>query len=85
MAKVRFEGQETEVTDGSQIVRAVEELGLPLGCQDGLCGTCMSTVVQGMDNLEPLNDKERDMDLSDVQRLACQCKIIAGLVELSVD
>ena len=85
MARVRFESQEAEVADGSRIVRTVEELGLPLGCQDGICGTCMSTVVHGMENLEPLNDKERDMGLSDGQRLACQCEIISGLVELSVD
>lgn len=85
MATIRFEGRDAEVADGTEIVKTVEELGLPLGCQDGLCGTCMSTVVQGMENLEVRNEKEIDMDIPDNQRLACQCVIKSGLVELSVD
>lgn len=85
MATIRFEGKDSTLPDGKQILRTAEELGLPFGCQDGLCGTCMSTVVQGMENLEPPNQKELDMDLSSDQRLACQCVIKSGLVELSVD
>ena len=85
MATLRFEGRDAEVADGTQILRTAEELGLPFGCQDGVCGTCTSTVVLGMENLEALNEKELDMDIADDQRLACQCVIKSGLVELSVD
>ena len=47
MATVKFEGEEREVADGGAVVEACEDMGLPFGCQDGLCGTCMSTVVEG--------------------------------------
>ena len=85
MAKVIFEGEEREVADGSAVMEACEDLGLPFGCQDGICGTCTSIVTQGADNLEPKNEKEVDFDLPDGQRLACQCKIKAGTVEFSLD
>ncbi len=85
MATIRFEGRDAEVADGTKILRTAEELGLPFGCQDGICGTCMSTVLQGMENLEVRNEKELDMDIPDDQRLVCQCVIKSGLVELSVD
>lgn len=85
MATVKFEGEEREVADGSAVVEACEDMGLPFGCQDGLCGTCMSTVVEGMANLEPKNEKEEDFDLPEGQRLVCQCKIKSGTVEFSLD
>ena len=85
MATVKFEGEEREVADGGSVVEACEDMGLPFGCQDGLCGTCMSTVVEGADNLAPKNDKEEDFDLPDGQRLACQCTIKSGTVEFSID
>ena len=85
MAIIRFEGQETEVSDGSKILEACEEMGVPFGCQDGLCGTCISTVLQGMENLEPVNVKEEEMGLAKDQRLMCQCVIRGGLVEIACD
>jgi ferredoxin len=85
MAMIRFEGQEKEVSDGSRVMETCEELGVPFGCHDGICGTCMSTVVEGMDNLESMNDKEEDMGLADGQRLCCQCVIKNGVVEFSLD
>ena len=85
MAKVKFEGEEREVADGTKVMEACEDMGLPFGCQDGLCGTCTSTVVEGMDNLEPKNEKEDDFDLPENQRLVCQCVIKSGTVEFSLD
>lgn len=85
MAKVIFEGEGREVTDGVKVMEACEDLGLPFGCQDGICGTCMSNVTQGAENLTPKNDKEDDFDLPDGQRLACQCSIKSGTVEFSLD
>ena len=85
MAKVIFEGEERQVTDGSKVIEACEDLGLPFGCQDGICGTCMSIVAQGADNLEPRNEKENDFDLPDGHRLVCQCTIKSGAVEFSLD
>jgi len=85
MAKVRFEGEEKEVVDGGAVLEALEELGLPFGCTDGLCGTCMSTIVDGKDNLSKMSEKEEDFDLEEGKRLACQCKINGGTAEFSID
>ncbi len=55
---------------------------LPFGCRDGLCGTCTVNVVQGMDFLSPLTDKEVKVikevnfgTLAPNMRLSCQMKI----------
>ena len=85
MAKVIFEGDEREVADGTAVMEACEDLGLPFGCQDGICGTCMSIVTQGAENLEGKNEKENDFDLPDGQRLVCQCKVKSGTVEFTLD
>ena len=51
-----------------------EELGITFGCQDGICGTCIVEVEEGMRNLGEKNTEEIDMSLEDNQRLVCQCK-----------
>lgn len=84
MATIRFEGEEREVADGSRIQEACEDMGMPFGCTDGLCGTCRCTVVSGMENLEPMNEKEEDMDLLKGERLACQLHIKSGEVTFEV-
>jgi len=85
MAKIRYEGQEAELPDNTRIIETCDELGVPFGCQDGMCGTCICTVLEGMENLQPKNDKEEDMGLAPNERLACQAVIKTGLVELSTD
>lgn len=85
MAILKFEGQQGEVEDGKRILETAEELGMPFGCTDGLCGTCRCTVVSGAENLPPRNDKEEDMGIDDNERLACQLTIKSGEVELAVD
>lgn len=84
MAIIRFEGVEREVPDNSRIQEECEEMGMPFGCTEGICGTCRCEVVSGMENLEPRNDKEEDMDLEGNERLACQCVIKTGTVEFTV-
>ena len=85
MAVIRFEGEEREIPDGSTIVEVCEEMGLPFGCQDGICGTCTATVLEGMECLGPKNESEEEMDLEKGYRLVCQCKILTGIVEFSLD
>lgn len=85
MAIVRFEGEEREVTDGSKVLQTCEEMGMPFGCTEGLCGTCRCTIVQGAEHLGPLNEAESDADLEEGERLACQCTISGGTVEFSID
>jgi ferredoxin len=84
MAKIVFEGETREVPDGTRVFETCEEMGMPFGCTEGVCGTCRCTVVSGMENLSPKNTKEDDMDLDDGERLACQCTIKSGTVEFSI-
>lgn len=57
------------------------------GCRDGACGACMVRVLQGAENLSPMQDDERDfletMAAEPNERLACQCKV-KGDVTLEV-
>jgi ferredoxin len=85
MAIIRFEEEEREVADGSNVMEACEDMGLPFGCTDGICGTCMSVPSAGAFNLESMTEKELDFDLPKGQRLACQCVIKGGEVEFILD
>lgn len=86
MAKLIFEtnGEETEVADQSPIAQACEEAGVPFACTEGVCGTCVIEVVEGMDNLTDFTQEEKDF-LGDqgCERLACQCKIKSGNVKIN--
>lgn len=85
MAVIRFEGREMEVPDASPIAEACEVLGIPFGCRDGSCKTCTCTVVTGVENLEGKSEKEKARSLAANERLACQCVVKSGLVELHLD
>lgn len=85
MAVLRFEGDELDVPEGERLLEYAEQLGVPFGCQDGVCGTCRARVVAGMEFLKPRNDKEEDMDLDPDERLVCQCVITGGEVEIEVE
>ncbi|MGYP001571330431 len=84
MAKIISDkGVKEDVKDGDPIKQVcMEKLNVPFACEDGLCGTCVVEVLEGMQNLSEKNDKEKDMGLSDNQRLACQCQIKKGTVKL---
>ena len=85
MAKIIFEEnkEEADLPDGSPIAEACEQAGVPFACTEGVCGTCVIEVTEGMDNLSPFTQEERDF-LGDMgcERLACQCKIQQGKVKL---
>ena len=85
MAIIRFEEEEREIPDGTSPVEACEDMGLPFGCTEGICGTCMSVVSEGVFNLAPKTEKENDFDLPKGQRLVCQCIVKAGTVEFALD
>jgi len=58
------------------------------GCRDGACGACMIRVVQGAENLSPMQDHERDfletMAAEPNERLACQCRVFGDVtIEVS--
>ena len=74
------DGKEIILPDGSPIKDFCESIGVPFGCKDGLCGTCVVDVLKGMENLSPRNEKENDLGLTGNSRLSCQCLIKKGTV-----
>ena len=77
------------VKKGTALVDVADthETGLDFGCRDGVCGTCVVTVLRGTENLSPPDFKEKDtlenFDAEPGQRLACQVKIL-GDVEIQI-
>lgn len=85
MAKLIFETvkEEVELPDGSPIQEACEHAGVPFGCTEGICGTCVLEVTEGIENLSPFNQAEADfLGEMNKERLACQCKIMGGCVKV---
>jgi ferredoxin len=86
MAKLIFDNseEEMEIADGSEITEACEEQGVPFACTEGVCGTCVIEVTEGMENLSPFTQEEKDfLGEQDKERLACQCKILGGCVRIN--
>lgn len=83
MAIIVIDGEEMEVADGAPIADTCEEAGVPLVCRAGICGSCVITVEEGMENLEELTSEEEEMGLGPDQRLVCQAVIRSGKVVIS--
>lgn len=85
MAKLIFENnnEEVEITDGSSIKDECEQAGIPFACSEGVCGSCIIEVTEGMENLTEPTQAEKDF-LGEIQseRLACQCNIKKGTVKI---
>ncbi len=81
MATLKTDTMEVEIADGERIINACEKVGIPFGCKDGSCGTCLINVVSGMENLsDPAAAERAEIPLAENQRLACQCRIKKGVV-----
>ena len=83
MAKLIINDEEFEIEDGTNIVDTIEEAGIPIGCSNGVCGTCEIEVEEGMEHLSELNQEELDLGMEDKQRLGCQCVINTGTVKVT--
>ena len=81
MAKVIAEGKTIEVKDGENIKPACEDIGVPFGCEDGICGVCRIEVTKGSENLSEVTEAERNFDCNETNRLACQCVLKKGVLE----
>ncbi|MBS3127689.1 (2Fe-2S)-binding protein [Candidatus Woesearchaeota archaeon] len=85
MAILKTEHKQIEVKENESLIEACMDLGVPFGCQSGLCGTCRTEVLEGMENLNPRNDKELDMGIEGNERLMCQSRIVKnGIVKIKV-
>lgn len=82
MAKLIANGEEMDLEDNSELTEPCMELGIPFGCQTGVCGTCRIEIVEGTQNLSERTQCEDDMELEPQERLACQCKIKSGIVKI---
>ena len=81
MAKFIIDKVEHEIPDGSALAEISEKSGVPFSCNSGVCGTCQIEILEGKENLCPLNQEELDLGMDGNNRLACQCKIISGVVK----
>ncbi len=86
MAVIHFvdSNENVELPDGSPIKEVCQSHGVVFGCEEGNCGTCLCTLAEGKDNMEPLNEKEREFfgETDGEQRLACQARIRSGRISL---
>lgn len=87
MATLVFDhnGEEVELEEGSPIAEVCEEAGVPFACTEGVCGTCVIAIQEGMEHLSQPTQEEEDFLGEDTreERLACQCKIQKGRVRIS--
>ncbi len=86
MPKLIFEdsSEEFELPEESPIVEPCESAGVPFACTEGVCGTCVIEVKEGMENLSEFTQEEEDfLGELECERLACQCKIKKGVVKVS--
>lgn len=83
MATINLNDETIEIPDGENITDYIEEAGVPIGCSNGVCGTCEVDILEGMENLSPLNEEEEDLGMEGNKRLGCQCSIISGHVNMS--
>ena len=84
MSKIILNGKEKEIKDGEAIKETCRDLGVPFGCESGVCQTCKIVVLEGAENLQPKNETEEMNQLSQNERLACQCKIKSGVVKIKI-
>ncbi len=77
MAKLILNGDdEAEVAAGEGLKDTCEEAGVPFCCEEGVCGTCVIEVEEGMEHLSPFTEEESDfLGEMENERLACQCQI----------
>lgn len=87
-AKVTFEdvGVTLTVPAGTRLIEVSEKVGagIAYGCREGECGTCLTRVVSGAENLAAPSVLE-DQALKDCfaprgHRLACQAQALSGAI-----
>ncbi len=83
MPKVTFKDDDltVECEQGANLrdVAQNEGASIPFGCEQGICGTCLSRVPAGDENLSDMEDQEKEtlaaMGAEPGERLICQCRV----------
>lgn len=83
MATILLNDEEIAVPDGERIVEYIEEAGVPIGCSNGVCGTCEIEIESGMEFLNEPTEEEIDLGMEGKKRLGCQCTILSGCVKMT--
>ena len=82
--EVKNDGKTIEVPDGSLLAELDGKCSILFACKAGACGSCKVKVVEGMENLEPPDDVEKQglatFGTADNERLLCVAKIKGGKV-----
>ncbi len=84
--KILTDDLEIDVKQDYPLIDMCEDFDTSIlfGCRDGACGACMIRVKEGMANLSPMENDERDfletMAAEEDERLACQCKVRGDVV-----
>ncbi len=77
-------GETFEIPDEGRIEEACEEAGVPFACTEGVCGTCVIEVKEGMENLSKFTQEEEDfLGEMEEERLACQCVLMKDEIKIT--
>ncbi|MBK1635444.1 2Fe-2S iron-sulfur cluster-binding protein [Rhodovulum adriaticum] len=76
------------VPEGTRIIDISEKIGsgITYGCREGECGTCITRIMEGGDNLSEPSALEtrvlKDNLAGRNDRLACQAQVLRGTVKV---
>jgi ferredoxin len=60
------------------------DLPIQYKCERAICATCLIKVHQGIENITPVSDRERQtlqaIHANETYRLACQCKVRGDII-----
>lgn len=77
-----------KVPSGTRIIDMAEKVGsgITYGCREGECGTCLTHVIEGGENLSAPSSLELRVLKENLggrdDRLACQCQVLRGDVKV---
>lgn len=83
--------QQIEVDPGQSLTDICDQhpTAILFGCRNAVCGTCLIEVLQGAENLSPVQAEEQDLlsilaPENSAARLACQCLVLQGSIRVQV-
>lgn len=76
------------VPAGTRIIEISEKVGagITYGCREGECGTCLTRILEGAENLSKPSVLEERVLAENLagrdDRLACQCQVLGGEIKV---